>query len=178
LVNKMDGITTGLAFLSGLGLPQILLWVLTFAVVFEIIKKLNILSRAPAAIVAMVVGFLVLLAVPAAVIAAIATMSTGLIVAAIGFLVVLSILAVGNIHSIEKLKDKDGNETGIQAVHPFGKHGTKMTILAIVVAALIFIAAGGPALIGISVLPTISLGTWFLIVVGLAVLWMLSEAGK
>jgi len=33
-------------------------------------------------------------------------------------------------------------------------------------------------LIGISVLPTISLGTWFLIVVGLAVLWMLSEAGK
>jgi hypothetical protein len=173
----MDGITTGLAFLSGLGLPQILLWVLTFAVVFEILKGLKILSRAPAAIVAMVVGFLVLLAVPVAVITAIATMSTGLIVAAIGFLVVLSIIAVGNIKVLGIAKDSEGKPYPVEE-HPFKVHGTKMTILAIAVAAVIFVAAGGPALIGISVLPTISLGTWFLIVVGLAVLWMLSEAGK
>jgi hypothetical protein len=173
----MNGITTGLAFLSGLGLPQILLWVLTFAVVFEILKNLKILSRAPAAIVAMVIGFLVLLAVPVAVITAIATMSTGLIVVAIGFLVVLAIIEVGQIRKLIPIKDKEGNE-GYQKAHPFEAHGTIMTILAIAVAAVIFFAAGGPALIGISVLPTISLGTWFLIVVGLAVLWMLSEAGK
>jgi len=174
----MNGITTGLAFLSGLGLPQILLWVLTFAVVFEILKNLKILSRAPAAIVAMVIGFLVLLAVPVAVITAIATMSTGLIVVAIGFLVVLAIIEVGQIRkSVPVSQDKEGKVT-FGPGHPFEAHGTIMTILAIAVAAVIFFAAGGPALIGISVLPTISLGTWFLIVVGLAVLWMLSEAGK
>ena len=46
-----NGLTTGLAWVAGLGLPQVLLWVLTFAVVFEVLVKLKIFGRAPAAIV-------------------------------------------------------------------------------------------------------------------------------
>jgi len=172
-----DSLTTGLAWLSGLGLPQILLWVLTFAIVFEILVKLKILSRAPAAIVGVITGLFILMAVPGAVIAAIATMSTGLIVAAIGFLVVLALIEVGQVRGSMKAKDKDGNEFN-QPVHPFHAHGKIMTIAVLVVAGLIFSMAGGPALIGIEALPTIGMGTWILVVVGIAVLWMISESGQ
>jgi len=174
----MDGITTGLAFLAGLGLPQILLWVLTFAVVFEILTKLNIMKRAPAAIVSVVVGLFILLAVPVAVIAAIATMSTGMIVAAIGFIVVLALIEVGQIGPRGVVaQDKDGNKE-YGRIHPFSAHSTIMTIVVLAVAALIFWMAGGFALIGLPALPAIGMGTWILITVGLAVLWMLSEAKK
>ena len=173
-----SGLTTGLAWLSGLGLPQVLLWVLTFAVVFEILVKLKILSRAPAAIVAVITGLFILMAVPGAVIAAISVMSTGMIVAAIGFLVVLALIEVGNVKHVDIVgKDKDGQPV-YDVRHPFHAHGRILTLVVLGVAALIFIMAGGPALIGLSALPTIGMGTWILVIVGVAVLWMISESGK
>ena len=172
-----NGLTTGLAYVAGLGLPQVLLWILTFAVIFEILTKLKILGRAPAAIVSVITGLFVLMAVPGAVIAAISVMSTGLIVAAIGFLVVLSLIEVGQIKGNMKVKDAKGNE-GNQPVHPFHAHGKIMTLAVLGVAGLIFTVAGGPALIGLTALPAISMGTWVLVVIGVAVLWMISESGK
>jgi len=171
----MDAITSGMAYVAGLGLPQILLWVLTFAVVFEIVTKLKILGRAPAAIVSVITGLFVLMAVPVAVITAIATMSTGLIVATIGFLVVLALIEVGQIGTPTKMKDKDGNEIGLGRIHPFSEHTKIMTLVVLGVAALIFVVAGGPALIGLTALPAIGMGTWVLVVIGVAVLWMISE---
>jgi hypothetical protein len=169
----MVDVTTGLAFLTGLGLPEILLWVLTFAVVFEMLSKLKILSRAPAAIVSIVVGFLVLLAVPAALIAVIATMSTGLVALVIGILVFVSLIEVSGAKWIVQTKE------GPQAVGSWHQgHGTAMAVIVLVLAAVIFWASGGAALIGISALPTMGMGTWLLVVIGVAVLWMFSEAGQ
>ena len=173
-----DGLTTGLAWLSGLGLPQVLLWVLTFAVVFEILVKLKILSRAPAAIVGVITGLFILMAVPGSVIAAISVMSTGMIVAAIGFLVVLALIEVGQVRTAKPVTDEKGAIKGWTGVHPFTGHGTIMTLVVLGVGALIFFMAGGPALIGIGALPTIGIGTWVLIIVGVAVLWMVSESEK
>jgi len=172
----MDAITTGMVFLTGLGLPEILLWVLTFAVVFGILMKLKIFTRAPSTLISIVVGFLVLVAVPAALIAVIASMSTGLLVAAIGFLVLLAIIEFANLRHVEIIgKDEQGRPIK-DATHPFQKHSTIMTIIVLGVAALIFWVSGGAALIGIGALPAISMGTWLLVIVGAAVLWMLSEA--
>jgi hypothetical protein len=172
----MDGITTGMAFLTGLGMPEILLWVLTFAVVFGILSKLKIFEkRAPAALISIVVGFFVLLAVPAGLIAVIATMSTGLLVVAIGFLVLLALIEVGNVKStVLRERTKDGEKYG--PGHPFEAHGTIMAIILIVIAAAIFYLSGGWALLGFGTLPAIGLGTWLLVIVGGAVLWMLSES--
>jgi hypothetical protein len=171
----MDGLTTGMAFLAGLGLPEVLLWVLSFAVVYGVLTKIGVFkTKAPAALVSIIVGFMILLAVPASVVSIIATMSTGLIVAAIGFLVVLALIEVGNVKGHIMGKDAKGNE-GPVPVHPFTQHGTIMTILVIGVTALIFWMSGGAALIGLGSLPAIGAGTWLLIVVGLAVLWMFSE---
>jgi len=171
----MVDVTTGLAFLTGLGLPEILLWVLTFAVIFGVLMKLKIFSRAPSALISIVVGFLVLLAVPTALIAVIASMSSGMLIAGIAFLALLTLIEFSNTKAYVMGKDAKGNEGPVE-VHPFTKHGTIMTIIVLAVAAVIFWVSGGAALIGFGALPTIGLGTWLLVVVGLAVLWMLSEA--
>jgi len=173
----MDGITTGMAFLTGLGLPEVLLWVLTFAVVFGVLTKIGIFkTRAPAALVSIIVGFMILLAVPASVVGVIATLSTGLIVAAIGFLVILALIEVGNIKHVEwkGVNEKTGKPVYDER-HPFQAHGTVMTIIVIGIVALIFWMSGGAALIGLTSLPAIGMSTWLLIIVGAAVLWMFSE---
>ena len=46
----------------------------------------------------------------------------------------------------------------------------------LVLAAIVFWLSGGAALIGFGALPAISMGTWLLVIVGAAVLWMLSES--
>jgi hypothetical protein len=172
----MVDVTTGMAFLTGLGLPEILLWVLTFAVVFGILMKLKIFSRAPSALISIVIGFLVLLAVPAALITVIASMSSGLLVAAIGFLVLLAIIEFANLRDMKIIgQDKEGKPIK-DFNHPLHMHSTIMTIVVLGIAALIFWVSGGAAFIGIGALPAISMGTWLLIIVGGAVLWMLSEA--
>jgi len=171
----MIDVTTGLAFLTGLGLPEILLWVLTFAVVFGILTKLKIFgTRAPAALVSIVVGFFVLLAVPAGLITVIATMSTGLLVVAIGFLVLLALIEIGNVRTWKTVRNEEGKEVSAP-LHPFHGHGTIMAIILIVIAAAIFYLSGGWALLGFGTLPALGLGTWLLVIVGAAVLWMLSE---
>jgi hypothetical protein len=170
----MTDLTTGMAFLTGLGLPEVLLWVLSFAVVYGILTKVAIFkTKAPAALVSIIVGFMVLLAIPAGVISIIATMSTGLIVAAIGFLVLLALIEVSNAKPLHNVGTSD--KPNYQPIHPFWKHGTIMTIIVIGVAALIFWMSGGAALIGLGALPAIGAGSWLLIIVGLAVLWMFSE---
>ena len=170
----MDGITTGMVFLTGLGLPEILLWVLTFAVVFGVITKLGIFGRAPSTLISIAVGFLVLLAVPAALITVIASMSTGLLVVAIAFLAVLALIEFTQAYPLHNFgTEKDPKW---QNLHPFKKHGNIMAIIVLIIGVIIFFVSGGWALLGLGALPTIGLGTWLLIIVGAAVLWMLSEA--
>jgi hypothetical protein len=171
----MDGITTGMAWVAGLGLPQILLWVLTFAVVFEVLVKARILSRAPAAIVSVITGLFVLMAVPNAVIQVIAGLSTGLITLVTGLIALVALLEVaGAKHAVYSA---DGKSVVDYAPYLTGHKGTVAAIM-LVLAGLIFAAAGGLGLIGITALPAIGIGTWVLIAIGIAVLWMFSEAKK
>ncbi len=165
-----DGI---FAFLAGLGLPHLLLWVLTFAVVFAVLTKLKVFGRAPATLISIVAGVFVLMAVPAALVTVIAGMSTGLVAVAIGVITLIALLEIAG--AKHEVRDKDGNVTGY-APWTHG-HGTAMAAIMIVVALLIFNAVGGLALLGISI-PTFGYGTWLLILVGIAVLWMMSESPK
>lgn len=160
--------------LTALGLPEILLWVLTFAVVFAILTKLKIFSRAPAALVSIAIGFLVLMAMPATLIAVIASMSTGLIAVAIGILVIMALLEIAGSKAIIG-QDEKGK---LITEHHFVVHGTLVAIVLVVITAIIFWMSGGAALLGITALPMLSGGTILLILVGVAVLWMLSESPK
>lgn len=136
----IDVTTTGMAFLTGLGLPEVLLWVLAFAVIFGILTKLQIFGkgRAAPALISIVVGFMVLLAVPAALISVISSMSTGLLVVAIGFLVIMSLIEFTGTKAPYVQYDNQGKPAGIGYDHPFKSHSTVVAILLIVIAAIIF----------------------------------------
>ncbi|NIO44249.1 MAG: hypothetical protein GTN36_01690 [Candidatus Aenigmarchaeota archaeon] len=168
-----NGITSGLAFLAGLGLPQVLLWVLTFAIVYAVLTKAKIFSRAPATLISVVAGVFVLLAVPATVIAVIASMSTGLVVAGIAVLVLIALLEVAGAKHLRPTPDGKA----WQGVRWIEGHGTAMAALMILAALVIFYVSGGAALLGIGI-PAFGYGTWVLILVGIAVLWMMSESPK
>ena len=156
----MVDIITGMASLTSLGLPEVLLWVLAFAVTFGILVELKIFKRAPATLISIVVAFLVLMAAPAAVISILATMSTTLILVAIGVLVLVSLLTAGGVGGVYK------------------RFNWLVELVLIAIVALAFVGAGGLALIGIT-LPSLAwIGSipWILVVIGLAVLWMLYES--
>jgi hypothetical protein len=164
----MDGITTGMAFLTGLGLPQVLLWVLTFAIVFAVLTRAKVFGRAPSALVAIVAGVFVLMAVPNALIAVIANMSTGLLVLATGILVFISLIFVSGATTVV------GSGDQARQVPWHVGHSTAIAAVVLVLAAIAFFVSGGAALVGIGI-PIFGMGTWLLILVGVAVLWMFSE---
>jgi O-antigen/teichoic acid export membrane protein len=158
----VDVVITGLAFLSSLGLAQVLLWVLAFAVIYGILISAGIFKgKAANTLISIVLALFVLMAAPLALISVIANMSTGLIALGIAILVLISFM------EIAKVKDPvKGHWHG---------HNTWVALALVVIAGLIFVGSGGLALIGIGMLPTIGTGTWLLIIIGAAVLWMLSE---
>lgn len=146
--------------LTSLGLPEALLWVLAFAITFGILVELKIFKRAPAALISIVIGFFVLMAAPAAIIEIIATMSSTLVLVAVGLLVLMTLLVAGGLGGIYK------------------RFGWLVELALIAIVALAFIGAGGLSLIGIT-LPTLAwIGSipWILVVVGVAVLWMVYES--
>jgi len=159
------------SFLAGIGLPQILIWALTFAVTFAIVSK--ILSKAPATIVSIVVGFLALMAAPAALLVVLGTMSTSLLVLGLGIVVLVALLQIAGAKG-KGIKNPKGELIGYE--NYLQSHSTAVAAVVIALAGIIFVAAGGLPLIGIPVIPAIGMGTWLLIIVGVGVLWMLSEA--
>jgi len=173
----MVDVTTGISFLNSLGLPQILLWVLTFAIVYGILSKIQIFKgKSAPALISIIVGLFVLLAVPDAMIGVIANMSSSLIIVAIGFLVVLALIEIAGAKSpVLERNEKNQWVWGGKTAHPFQVHGSIVAIALILVAAFIFWVSGGAALIGFTSLPSISMGAVLLVIIGIAVVWMLSE---
>jgi hypothetical protein len=157
---------------TALGLPHILLWVLTFAVVYSFAAR--IMGKKVGAIVGIVTGFFILMAVPAAVITLIAGMSTGLIVLGIALIALIALVGLTGATGVKQTVNDKGEavlkETGwLQA------HSTAVAAVLVVLAAAMFVGLGGLSLIGITSIPIIGTATWLLIIVGVAVLWMLSD---
>jgi len=164
LINMICPPGSGCPLTNGFGLPEILLWVLAFAVIFGVLIKLKMFSKAPTALISIALAFLVLMATPAALITAISTMSTGLLILAIAFIALMGLVSITSAGSLEKVVVmKDGKPVElVKPVEIFQKHGTLVFLAILAIAALIFVSAGG--------------FSWIAVLVGLAVLWMLYEA--
>jgi hypothetical protein len=148
---------TACSLTSGFGLPEILLWVLSFAVIYTFTTR--IMSKKPAALVSIALGFFVLMAAPAAL--------------TVGLIIVLAIFgAVGPKAHIPDIKD--GKIVGTKEVDWMKAHGTAVAVVLIALAGLIIWTYGGAQLIGITSLPAIGAVPAILVIVGAAVLWMLS----
>lgn len=175
LINMVCPPGAGCPLTNGFGIPEILLWVLAFAVIFAVLSKIKVFGKRSAALVAIALGFLVLMAVPAALITVLASMSTGLLVLIVG-LIVLVALITAVIPQVVVTDPKTG-----QVIHKYNwleEHGTVIAIVLVILAGIIFWASGGAALIGLGALPSalvsIGMSSWILILAGVAVLWMLS----
>jgi hypothetical protein len=157
--------------LCGLGLPEILLWVLVFTIVYGILNMLKIFgtpsadgkTKHPAhkihAIIALVVAFFVLISVPTSVIGIITSMANSFVVIAISLIVVVALLQI----------------TVCENYLCKPRYAGYIALALVVVMALVFVGAGGLAFIGISSLPAvgISLETIVLVLIAIAILWLI-----
>ena len=154
-----------LNFLQSLGVAQVLIWLVTFAVVFGLLKKTS-LPNSAAGIIGIAAGLLVLMAAPAATIAFVSTMSSGLLVVVLGILGFIVFLEVVGVDHKERVKNKESIL------------GPVLIVGALILAALVFMNAGGLSFLAISAIPTVSLTTIaFVVVLLAAVYWVSKDKG-
>lgn len=176
--------TSIVGVIQRLGIGDILLWLLSFAIVYGILSMVNIpKQKSIQGIIAIVLAFMVLLAVPAALITTLSTLSTGLVVVMLGILVFLVLVEAAGMKHYEKRKITGKTEAGepyelpaLEEIPLFTKHKEILAAALVIIAVLIFVGAGGLNLIGFKLNIDIT-GVAFLIMIILAVLWMI-KGGK
>lgn len=175
-----DDITS---FFSALGLPEILLWLLTFAIVYGLMTHAKILekSHATRAIIAIVAGFLVLMG-GTPIIPVLEKMASSLILVVIGLLVLIIFLEVMKVQGKKTIteKTKEGGTIYHKVPIPFYEaYGQILAIILIIASVLIFVSAGGLELLGWK---GISFGgisgntLLFLLVIIAAIAWIIAES--
>ncbi|HIJ98242.1 TPA: hypothetical protein H1009_04090 [archaeon] len=180
----MSNHLTVLSQLERLGFPDLLLWLLTFAVVYGVLSQAKIpKSAASRAIISIVSGMLVLMAAPASLISVISMMSTNLILIVLGLLVLIVFTEASGVRlgKYEGVHGKKGQEPTRIPKRFYEEHPLEVGLVLIVLAALVFIGSGGLSLLGFQNInlgqsSLISIG--FLVAVILAVLFLYFEKGE
>ena len=174
--------------LERLGFPDVLLWLLAFAVIFGILSQTNMpKSKASRGIIAIGMATLVMLSAPANLITFLSSASSGLILVVIVILLLVAFVEAAGIKAVIKVPGKD--EKGKPAIEYrkvpiFQAYGKYFAIVFVIVAIMIFLGAGGWGLLGLGNLTLKGIGSQsmvgivFLAAVVIGVLWMIAESGK
>lgn len=171
--------------LQRLGFPDMLLWLLTFAVVYGLLKQAQVpKSNASRGIISMVLAFIVMISAPVQMISVLSQMSSSLILVIVGILVLMVFFEVAGIKKQvikETGKDKAGNPTYEKAgeITIFAAYSKVFLIAFIIIALLIFIAAGGLGLLGVGNINLSfenSSSLFFIAIVVLAIIWLTYES--
>lgn len=170
--------------LMNLGLPEIVLWLLSFALLYGILSQAKVpQSGASRMIISLVVAFFVLFNAPVALVSFLSSMTSSLVLVLVGILALVILLEVAQIRvaggEFEILNEK-GEPTGRKsktAMTIFEKYGYVFFAGFLIIAALIFVNSGGLQLLGWNInLSSASTTTiMFFIFIILAVLWMVAE---
>lgn len=173
-----------LSIFESLGLVQILLWLLSFAIVYGILDQLKLPNQKGArAIIALVIAFMVLFAAPNNLINIISTMSTGLLLLILAIIIFMIFIETAGVKR-RAVVAKDNRGRNIHS-HEEGKnifeaYGRYFAIAFFIIAAMIFIGAGGLNLLGwgitLSESSIMSLG--FLLIIVLAIMWLVANPDK
>ncbi|MFH0929430.1 MAG: hypothetical protein V1818_03685 [Candidatus Aenigmatarchaeota archaeon] len=174
LINMVCPPGTSCALMGGFGLPEILLWVLSFAIVYTATTKLNFMGKKPALLASLAISFFVLMAAPAALITAIAGMSTGFLALMTGAIVIIALFGAFRPMQLKYKANKDGKMVLDEQNDMLAQHSTAVSVVLLLAAGLIFWTYGGAQLIGITSIPSIGAVPWILVIIGAAVLWMLT----
>ncbi len=174
----------GIQFLERLGFADIVLWLLSFALVYWLLshigKKGMPESNVARAIIGIVAAFFVLLSAPAQLIMVLSSMSTGLVLLVIGILVFMVFIELSGVR-LGKYESVPGGAIEHQAGQKvFEKHTQFFAVLLILFAIIVFVAAGGLNLLGFNILLNSSTTMTLLIlgVIILAVYWLINEKPK
>ncbi len=168
-----------------MGLPEILLWLLVFAIVYGVLKQFKMPDSKPAqAIIAIAIAFLVLMAAPVMLVNVLTQMTSSLILVLVGLIVLIVFIEITGIKSSVPIfaKDKEGNYVKVdeKKVKIFEKYGYAFAIVLGIIAILIFINAGGLGLIGVQNINLSGASTTtviFFIIILLAIFWLIGEKG-
>lgn len=175
----MADFTTVGGVLTRLGLPDMLLWLLTFAVVYGVLNQANVpKGKSVQAILSLVVAFLVILSAPTMLLSFITSLSSNLVLVLVGLLVLVVLFEAFGIKHLVPLGAK--GEAGAEAHSFFSRYPTVFAIAFVVLAALVFVASGGLQVLGVSLPSNINFnmsGTIFLVGIVVAVIWLIVESG-
>lgn len=177
-----------LTSLANLGFPEILLWLLTFAIVYGILSHAGEkgIPKSPAAraIIGLVSAFFVLFSVPASMISVLSQMSSSLVLVLLGLLVFIVFLEAAGIRVGKDVIviDAEGKQhVKSKPVNIFEAYPVLFGVAFLAIALLIFVASGGMSLLGF---PTIHftdqavMSYIFLGVIVLAIVWMVADPSK
>ncbi|NOZ81876.1 MAG: hypothetical protein GXO63_01875 [Candidatus Micrarchaeota archaeon] len=166
-----------------LGIPELMLWLLTFAVVYGVLSQVNIpKSNSARVIIALVSGFMVLFSAPAELVSVMSQMASSLILVVIGLLVLIIFLEIAGVKFKEpEVITPDGKtiKEGVTA-NVFEKYSHIFAVIFIIIAFLVFVNAGGLELLGLrSVYIPQNITSWaFLIIVIVAIWFMIKEGNE
>ncbi len=166
-----------------MGIAQILLFLLSFAVVYGLLKQYKVpKSNAAQAMIGLAIAFLTIMAAPIALVNVLTEMSANLVLVAVGLLVLIIFLEVAGIKMHAPMYDAEGNiiSKSKEPVSIFVRYGYAFAIVLGIIAILIFINAGGLGLIGLQNINLSGASTTtviFFIVILLAIFWLISEKG-
>lgn len=171
-----------LSVFQSFGLTDIMLWLLTFAIVYGVLSKSKVIeSNTARAIIGIVLGFLVLLTPFHVLVSEILTkIASDLVLIVIGILLILVFLEVIGAKTKGKLKGyhpetKEPVYEYEKPIHYFQYHSGLTAIIFIAIAVFVFIHAGGLELLGIDIAQINKSGLFFIIVVILGVMWLISR---
>lgn len=172
-----------LAILENLGFPQILLWLLTFAVLYGVLSQAKMpQNKGARTVIAMVIAFFVMISAPMNMINVMYQMSSSLILLLIALLIFIVFLETAGIKSAIDVPefDEKGKPTGKtkpKKISIFEKHSMLFLFAFIIIAVLIFISSGGLALLGwqfnFNILNNYTV--LLLIVVVMAIAWLVAN---
>ena len=173
-----------LTSLTNLGFPEVLLWLLSFAVVFGVLSQAGKegipKDKSIRGIIAIVIAFMVLFATPASLIATLSTLSTNLLLVILALLTFIVFLEAAGVKVTQHHPDlkKQGVKAKIGEKSIFDHYSTYFAIIFIVIVILLFVGAGGLNLLGFQniALPQTSMMTLlFFAVIVMAVGWLIAN---
>ena len=174
--------------LQGMGLEEILIWLLSFAIIFGILEQVQLpKSKGTRGIIAIVIAFFALFAsVGSGLIEILSSMSVGLLLIILVIIVFIVFMESAGVKS-SKFKRVGKDESG-KTIHTRTKEGgnilqehpSAFALALVIIAILIFVAAGGMNLLGfnISLGETSTMTLLFFGVIILAVVWMIANPGE
>jgi hypothetical protein len=160
-----------------LGFADMLIWLLTFAVVYGILNQTKILPRASQALLSIGIAFLVLLAAPAGLLTFISNLSSNLVLVVLGILLLMVLFEAFGMKKTLAIPDPDKPGSFMKKdVFWLTEHSRAFQIAMVMIAAVVFVTAGGLPLLGIQLPTNINLtGSIFIIGMILAVLYLVMQ---